>query len=108
MSALGIKPLGTLATEELHRRSVWEKGREIPGLDPRVWRADRYGSRLKYEDHGNRNSLYGWEIDHYPIPLALGGPNTLDNLEPLHCKSNASLGGKLGNALGLGNSLLRK
>lgn len=100
MSAFANSLFGALSTnEEWHKRAVWEKGRIIPGLDPNVWREDAYGFRLKYEDHGNRNSSYGWEIDHYPVPRALGGFDTLDNLRPLHCRSNATLGGILSNAL---------
>jgi hypothetical protein len=100
MSAFANSLLGSLAGgEEWLKRAVWNKGRKIPGLDPNVWREDAYGFRIKYDEHGDRNSPYGWEIDHHPIPVALGGANTLDNLRPLHCRPNATLGGFLGNAL---------
>jgi hypothetical protein len=100
MSAFSNSFLGAFSGhDEWRKRAVWEKGRRIPGRDPNVWREDGYGFVIKYEDHGDRNSLYGWEIDHHPVPLALGGFDTLENLRPLHCTANATLGGFLGNAL---------
>lgn len=70
----------------------------IPGYDPNVWRRDAFGHPIRFSDYGDRSSLYGWEQDHI-LPKALGGSDALDNLRPLHCKNNASLGGILGGAL---------
>jgi hypothetical protein len=81
--------------EEIWRKAVWSKGREIFGLDPGLWRADHFDSWMFYPDHGDRNSQFGWEIDHV-FPSALGGSDTIDNLRPLHWRNNSSLGGILG------------
>jgi hypothetical protein len=85
--------------EELRKRAVWEKASIIPFHDPGEWRSDEYGQTIRYSAHGDRNSPWGWEIDHI-WPSALGGLDGYANLRPLHFKMNASLGGVLGAYLG--------
>lgn len=87
--------LDSLSGLENMKLAVWEKARFIPGEDSRVYRHDDLGHRIKYSDYGNRNSLYGWEMDHYPIPKSMGGEYTYENLRPLHWYSNAQHGGLL-------------
>jgi len=81
-------------TGDTRKFAVWAKGRIIPGYDPTEWRHDDYGHVIRYWDYGNRDSQYGWEIDHIH-PFSLGGSEDISNLRPLHCKRNASLGGAL-------------
>jgi 5-methylcytosine-specific restriction endonuclease McrA len=38
-------------------------------------------------------------VDHYPVPRALGGPATLENLVPACTRCNYSRGAALGNRL---------
>jgi hypothetical protein len=85
-------------TDYGRRLLVWLQGHKVPGRDPDVWRQDDFGNLIRYQDYGDRNSRFGWEIDHRR-PNALGGLGTLDNLRPLHCRANASLGGLLGRLL---------
>jgi hypothetical protein len=73
---------------------VWAKGHIIPGYAPSEWRRDDFGHLIRYSAYGDRTSPHGWEIDHIR-PSALGGGEGIDNLRPLHCKKNASLGGLL-------------
>jgi len=80
--------------EALMLRAVWNKGHTIPGMDPSVWRKDDFGNQIRFEDHGNRSSPYGWEKDHI-IPQAIGGSDSILNLRPLQSPMNASLGGIL-------------
>lgn len=93
MMALGLLGQGP---EEWKKAQVWEKAQPIPGWDRNEWRWDAFRNVIRKQDHGDRNSPYGWEMDHYPIPKALGGSDHLSNLRPLHCRKNASLGGILG------------
>jgi 5-methylcytosine-specific restriction endonuclease McrA len=72
---------------------VWNKGRPIPGYDRDVWRHDTYGSVMRFQDYGNTDSEYGWEIDHI-YPVAQGGSDDLSNLQPLFWKNNRSKGDK--------------
>ena len=71
--------------------AVWNKGRKIvqngKEYDPAVWRWDICGNVMKYSEHGNTSSKNGWEIDHIK-PSALGGNDTLDNLQPLQWENN--------------------
>ena len=77
---------------------VWLKGHEVLGRDPSLWRYDDNWTLIHWHEHGNRNSDYGWEIDHI-VAKALGGSDDLANLRPLHWRANCSHGGLLANAL---------
>ena len=68
---------------------VWQKGRLIPNYDPAEWRWDVFGNVIRYADYGNRDSKYGWEIDHI-VPVADGGTDHISNLRPLQWSVNAS------------------
>ncbi len=75
------------ATEQL-KLNVWEKGKPIPGFEENVWRWDICGHIMKYFEHGNTNSEYGWEIDH----ILSGENNDISNLQPLFWKNNRDKG----------------
>ena len=70
-------------------QAVWDKGREIAEFDPAVWRHDDEGNVIKRDEYGNRDSDYGWEIDHIR-PVSDGGSDDLVNLRPLQWAANAS------------------
>jgi hypothetical protein len=91
--------LAYLRSAEYKKLQVWMKGRVILGYDPSIWRYDDNGNPIRFSDYGNRSSQYGWEMDHYPIPDALGGLDDVSNLRPLRCRDNASYGGRLAAAL---------
>jgi hypothetical protein len=66
---------------------IWARGRSVRGYDPLEWRKDVCGAWVSGREHGNRQSPYGWEVDHID-----GNPenNALSNLRPVHWKNNAS------------------
>lgn len=92
----------------MHRYVIWNKAREVPGLDRWEWRDDAHGRRIRFSDYGDRNSPYGWELDHYPVAKALGGSDHSDNLRPLHHYGNSSHGGTLSGLLSLGAEVNRR
>lgn len=71
--------------------AVWQKGTQIQGYDSSIWRRDICGHAMNYSEHGNRNSEYGWEIDHIRA-VANGGSDNLENLQPLFWANNAAKG----------------
>jgi hypothetical protein len=67
-------------------QNVWNKGHPVSNNDSAIWRQDDCGAWIRRSDYGNRNSKYGWEVDH--INPARG--DNLSNLRPLQWKNNAA------------------
>lgn len=70
-------------------QKVWEKGTVVPNNNPAVWRKDHCGAWINRNQYGNRNSDWGWEIDHITLE-SNGGSDNLSNLRPLQWENNAS------------------
>lgn len=70
-------------------QKVWEKVTVAPPNKSNEWRKDQCGAWIGRNHYGNRNSQYGWEIDHIK-PESEGGGDELSNLRPLHWENNAS------------------
>ena len=45
-------------------QDVWEKGTVVAKYDSAKWRKDQCGAWISRSQYGNRDSQYGWEIDH--------------------------------------------
>jgi len=71
---------------------VWEKGKEIRGKDPDVWRKDKYNNKIRFPSYGTEGD-YGWVIDH-KNSKDKGGSDQLRNLQPLHWEENLEKGAK--------------
>ena len=84
---------------ELEKTTAWQKARKVIGYDPNQVRMDDFGHYIVWGDYGNRESDYGWEVDHIR-PTVLGGLDTLGNIRALNWRNNASLGGLLSGARG--------
>ena len=82
------------AWTEQQKKAVWTKGATIDGYDSNIYRRDKCGHAMQYSEHGNRNSNYGWEIDHIN-PVANGGGDEINNLQPLFWDNNAKKGDNL-------------
>ncbi len=63
--------------------TIWSKGEIFGGNDPVFWRKDECGAWIFRGHYENRNSEYGWIIDHIK-PLSEGGTDDISNLRPMH------------------------
>ena len=80
-------------------QKVWEKGTVVSNNDPRIYRKDFCKAWIRRNHYGNRNSQYGWEIDHIK-PVSEGGGEQLSNLRPLQWQNNVhKQAGRLGCAV---------
>ena len=70
-------------------QQVWEKGEVVENYDRNTWRKDAAQAWIRRNHYGNRDSQYGWEIDHIH-PESEGGVDELSNLRPLQWKNNAA------------------
>jgi hypothetical protein len=65
-------------------KDVWEKGEVVANHDSSKWRKDQCQAWILWDEYGNRDSQYGWEIDH----ISPGGEDILSNLRPLQWQNN--------------------
>lgn len=70
---------------------IWEKATCVDGFDSDTIRKDCCGAFILKTEFGNRNSKYGWEIDHV-YPLSKGGDDNLLNLRPMQWENNIAKG----------------
>ncbi len=66
---------------------VWEKDEIVSGYDSNIRRKDKCSAWITKSQYGNRDSNFGWEIDHI-IPKTKGGRDELQNYQPLQWKNN--------------------
>ena len=64
---------------------IWDRGRSMPGRDPSEWRRDDYDNPIRFDEYGNRKSVFGWEVDH----IDPDGGDGIANLRPLQWRINA-------------------
>lgn len=77
--------------DEKMKVKVWEKAKKIDGYNSNMIRQDMCGAWIVYEEYGNRESSYGWEIDH-TYPISMGGDDNEANLRPMNWQNNMSKG----------------
>jgi hypothetical protein len=66
---------------------VWLKGKEVSGYEKNKHRKDLAGAWMQKDQHGNQDSIFGWQIDH-KIPSAKNGCSSMCNLQPLQWNNN--------------------
>lgn len=67
-------------------QAVWNKGHPVKGYNPAEYRQDDCTAWMQYDKHGDRNSIFGWEVDHIdPV-----GGDHFSNLRPLQWENNVA------------------
>lgn len=89
--ALSRGPNTSISGEQFDAKTieqVWAKARQ------ELWfiffKRDACGATIGKDDFGKATEL-GWEIDHI-VPVAKGGTDDIDNLQPLHWENNRQKG----------------
>jgi hypothetical protein len=75
--------------DEATVEAVWSRAPLSSDHPP--MRVDAYGALIWRGGYGNTNSKFGWEIGHRR-PLANGGADELENLQPLQWENYQSNG----------------
>ena len=65
---------------------VWDKGQNVRGKDPDLYRKDKFGNTMYKPSYGKKSEM-GWEIDHSK-PQSKGGTDHLNNLQPMNTQAN--------------------
>lgn len=85
-------------TEE-QKKEYWRRANTVDGENQQEVRRDASGAIIHYSDYKNRDSNYGWEIDHiYPKSLLEEARvpeeliNNPQNLRPMNWRNNVSKG----------------
>ena len=66
---------------------VWRKAKTVPGWDSTRTRKDNAcGATIQRSQYGNRDSKYGWEVDH----INPDGSDNISNLQPLQWENNVA------------------
>ena len=65
---------------------VWNKAQKVEGQDPNKWRKDVCNAWIGWIQFGNRDSQYGWEMDH----IDPNGGDDTSNLQPLQWQNNVA------------------
>ena len=81
--------------DEEKRKRLWELMPTAEGKDSAKFRLDSCGALMEWDRFGDRQSDFGWEIDHV-VPKSLltergATENEIDdedNLRPMHWKNN--------------------
>lgn len=70
----------------IDKDEVWKKGKTDSNNDAKVFRKDVCDAWIRYNKYGDRDSVYGWEVDHMDPDKG----DHIDNLRPLHWENNVA------------------
>ena len=71
-------------------QQVWQKATRAGDANEAAgFRKDPCGAWILKSAYGDRESRWGWEIDHI-TPSSQGGADHIGNLRPLHWRNNAA------------------
>jgi hypothetical protein len=78
--------MGNFSEAQIQR--AWEKAQDVANNDSKIWRKDPCDAWIKRSEYGNKESKFGWEIDH-AYPSSLGGKMMM-TICAMHHENNRS------------------
>ena len=82
----------TIKFTEKQIQQIWNKAIIITDFDSTIYRKDSCGAWIIRSHYGERDSEYGWEIDHL-ISKKHGGNDEISNLRPLQWQNKSNKSG---------------
>ena len=79
----------TMTEENIN--SAWERATKVDNFDSNQFRKDACGAWIIRSHYGQRDSVYGWEVDHV-YPQSMGGGDDMENLRAMQWENNMSKG----------------
>jgi hypothetical protein len=76
-----LKP-NSAHVDPVEKYILWERAAKADGFDPAVWRRDRFGGWMRFDEYGESTD-FGWVKDQL-IPAALGGADSIENHAATH------------------------
>ena len=75
---------------EYQKQIAWENTKTIRGMNPNLYRRDRFGYQIYKPAYGTHGAQ-GWEVDH-SHPKALAGTDSPRNLQAMQTAANRTKG----------------
>ena len=85
---------------ETQKDHCWEKAPKRSTLNKNEYRFGAAGALIKYDDYGDEDSKFGWNIDHRK-PISAGGSDEDSNIRAMHWENNLAKGDDYGNKNGI-------
>lgn len=82
MKRANSSPQGNKIPKKL-RKQIWDKAQTVEGHPEDIWRKDKNGNIINWQQYDSEENGYGWVI----VKIDEGGPDSPENFEAISLKS---------------------